>query len=139
MKVIEGQVEDLDRSTQVSGTENGTSTTHIAIFKIGENRVLLSSNTPPMIANDDIVRIAGIDKPGQFGAIACKNLSTGWISSYNKSGCGVFVLFCMTLFTLLISFLFYPFFIMTVVFSLILFKVLSANGTLKKAHSLVNY
>lgn len=137
MEVIEGQVEDLDRSSQVSGTENGTSTTHIAIFKIGENRVLLSSLQPPMIANGDLVKIAGIEKPGKFNAIACKNLTTGWTSTFNKQGCTLFFLVFITLVFLLLSLFAFPFILVSCFFGFFAFMITSRNSKLNKAHRLI--
>ena len=92
MKAIEGILEDLDRSSHVSGTEDSTSTTHISIFKIGEYRVLLKSKSPAMISNGDTVRVVGIESPGQFTGIACKNLTTNWSTQFRGQGCAKFIL-----------------------------------------------
>lgn len=136
MEVLEGLVEDLDRSTQVTGTEN-TITTHIAIFKIGENRVLLNTREPAMIADGDQIKVAGVVKPGQFTALACKNQTTGWISTYTTTGCGIFFIFIMILVSLVMTFFFLPFGLMAGFFTFMAYKVSSSNGRLKKAHILV--
>ena len=51
---LRGIVEDFERSTETTGGRN-TRTTHLSIFKIGSNNVLLRTTTPSVISDGDEV------------------------------------------------------------------------------------
>ncbi len=85
---LEGVVSSLRLTTQVSGGgETNATTTHIALFALGETRVELRLLTPPVIFEGDRVRVAGSAGNGVFSALACRNLTTGWLSPAENSGC----------------------------------------------------
>src|SRR5690349_10430015 len=89
--VLEGVVSGLQRTTHVSGGsgESAARTTHICIFSLGSHRVELKLPSVAPIADGDQVRLAGSMQPGLFSAIACRNLTTGWISSGTGRGCTI--------------------------------------------------
>lgn len=136
--VIEGVVADLDRTSQVSGggSTNAT-TTQIAIFQLNTERVILKSKFPAMISNGDHLRLSGIKAQGQFTAIACKNLTTGWSTSFKRQGCATTILIIFTLIGLCLTWIFplaiiFP--VMTIIFLLMIIK---ADSNYKRAHFLL--
>lgn len=87
--VREGVISGLQRATHVSGGgESSTRTTHLCLFSLGNERVKLALRELPPIADGDLVRISGYPTPGLLNAIACRNLTTGWMSSSKTPGCG---------------------------------------------------
>lgn len=133
---IRGMVEDFERSTQVSGTQNATSTTHLSMFKIGSDRVLLKTTVPSVVSNGDEVVLAGAHANGQFHALACQNLTAGWMSPLKQQGCAFAALIGMATVSFLMSFLILPFFFggVCIFFAC---KVKKHDKTLRRAHQLV--
>jgi hypothetical protein len=96
--LLEGIVANLDRTTDVSGGgKTAATTTHVALFSLAGQRVLLRTRSPAMISNGDHLKIVGQHSPGQFSALACKNLSTGWMTSPHAGSCAMISLIVFTL------------------------------------------
>jgi hypothetical protein len=145
LNTIDGIVEDLERSTHVSGgSETSTSTTHLAIFKIGDERIILSATTPPMISNGDQIKVAGESKPGEFKAIACRNVTTNWSTPEvgKHNGCLIFILLATNLLPLIfcyVSILFAPILLFwLLVTTFFVYKLHSVGQQHRKARLLVN-
>ncbi len=136
--VIEGVISGLDRTTQVSGGgDTLTSTTHISLFQLSGERVLLKTNFPAMIADGDQLRLVGVRGQGQFTAIACKNITTGWATTFQRQGCAMTALIVFGVvgfgFTLI-----FPLFVVMPVFSAVgIFWLWKANSRLAKAHAML--
>lgn len=105
---ISGIVEDLERSTDVQGTSQRTSTTHLSIFVVESKRVLLKTATPSVLSNGDKVALAGTFSNGQFHALACNNLTANWISPLKQQGVAFIALICMAVISFLLFFLVLP-------------------------------
>lgn len=140
MEVIEGIVEDLDRVTHTSGGggETTASTSHIALFKLKNFRVKLSLRTPAMISNGDTIRICGKGSTGEFSAIYCKNITTGWNSPMLKQGCAKSMLMIMTMGSGFLTIFFKPIFLMTAFCLILLFLISKGENQYKKAKELVD-
>jgi hypothetical protein len=135
--LIDGIISGLDRTTHVSGGEN-TSTTHISIFSLLGERVLLKTRYPAMIADGDHLRLAGVQGQGQFSAIACKNMTTGWMTTFKRQGCAMFALIGFSLVGIVFTLIF-PLFIFIPIFSVtVLFFIMRADSRLKTAHMMLN-
>jgi hypothetical protein len=135
--LIDGIISGLDRTTHVSGGEN-TSTTHISIFSLLGERVLLKTRYPAMIADGDHLRLAGVRGQGQFSAIACKNMTTGWMTTFKRQGCAMFALIGFGLVGIVFTLVF-PLFIFMPIFSVaVLFFIMRADSRLKTAHMMLN-
>jgi hypothetical protein len=135
--LIDGIISGLDRTTHVSGGEN-TSTTHISIFSLLGERVLLKTRYPAMIADGDHLRLAGVRGQGQFTAIACKNITTGWMTTFKRQGCAMFALIGFSLVGIVFTLIF-PLFIFMPIFSVaVLFFIMRADSRLKTAHMMLN-
>jgi hypothetical protein len=135
--LIDGIISGLDRTTHVSGGEN-TSTTHISIFSLLGERVLLKTRYPAMIADGDHLRLAGVRGQGQFSAIACKNMTTGWMTTFKRQGCAMFALIGFSLVGIVFTLIF-PLFIFIPIFSVaVLFFIMRADSRLKTAHMMLN-
>jgi len=135
--LIDGIISGLDRTTHVSGGEN-TSTTHISIFSLLGERVLLKTRYPAMIADGDHLRLAGVRGQGQFTAIACKNITTGWMTTFKRQGCAMFALIGFGLVGIVFTLIF-PLFIFMPIFSVaVLFFIMRADSRLKTAHMMLN-
>jgi hypothetical protein len=135
---IEGIVSDLDRTTHVSGGGDTMSrTTHISIFSLDNERVILSTICPAMIKNGDSVCVAGTRAKGQFSAIACRNLTSGWITNYHKQGCAKVMLIFFTLIGLIFTYIF-PLFIFMPLFSgFFLVQLIRSSMRYKHVHEMV--
>jgi hypothetical protein len=131
-----GIVENFERSTDVRGTSNRTSTTHLSIFDIGPHRVLLKTATPSVISNGDNVAVAGQTSNGQFHAVACKNSTANWISPLKQQGCVYTLLIGMAVVSFLLFFMVLPIVFggICVYFAI---KVKKYDNTLKQAHQLI--
>jgi len=133
---ISGEVEDLERSTHVTGVSHRTSTTHLSIFKVDTHRVILRTSAPSVIANGDRVVLAGAHANGQFTALACKNLTTNWVSPLKQQGCAFTALIGMAVISFSLFFLVLP-----VIFGglcvFLAYKVKKYDNTLRRAHELV--
>lgn len=73
MQKIDGIASKVRFSTKVSGGENSTSTTQIAIFEIDKQPVELELPDSIMISDGDIISVTGRTKNGLFKALAYKN------------------------------------------------------------------
>lgn len=133
---ISGVVEGLERSTDVQGTSNHTSTTHLSIFVVGTNRVLLRTSSPSVLANGDRVTLAGAPSNGQFHALACKNLTANWTSPLKQQGCAFSALIGVSVVSFALFFLVLPivFGAFSVFFAV---KVKKHDNTLKQAHEMI--
>lgn len=90
--VREGVVSGLQRTTHVSGGgDTAARTIHLCLFSLGNDRIKLALREPASIADGDLIRVSGYQVPGQVNAIACRNLTTGWISSAKTPGCGCLI------------------------------------------------
>jgi hypothetical protein len=137
--LTEGIISGLDRTTHVSGGGNTTATTtHISIFSLLGERVLLRTKYPAMIADGDYLKLVGIRSQGQFTAIACKNITTGWTSTFRRQGCMIAVLSTFVLFGLGISYFFPLFVIVPVIFGVIIFSMMKADAETKSAHMMLD-
>jgi len=135
MQVIHGQIENLDRTSEVSGGHNTQArTTHVCMFTLNGVRIHFKSSGIPPISNGDIVKVAGQDKNGFILALACKNESTGWIGNSRRNGCVLFLLIPMILFSLLFG----PFaLIITPLLLLLLILAILSDLKITKAKSLI--
>jgi hypothetical protein len=136
LTTISGTVENLERSTDVHGTSNRTSTTHLSIFAVGTNRVLLKTSIPSVLSNGDKVILAGTHSNGQFHALACKNITANWISPLQQQGCAYSALICMAIVSFLLFFMVLPIVFggVCVFFAI---KVKKHDNTLKQAHQMI--
>lgn len=135
--LLEGIVSNLDRTTQVSGGEM-TSTTHLSIFSLAGERVLLLTRMPAMIEDGDHLRVAGQSGQGQFTAIACRNLTTGWSTSPHKQGCAKSALIAFTVIGLIFTWLSFLFVFFPLVNGVILFRLIKAESRMKSAHAMLH-
>jgi len=136
--VLEGQVANLERSTEVSGMSDGPTTTRqIAIFTLGPERVLLSSASPAMIVPGDLVKVVGKAAPGQFTAIACRNLTTGWLTPYREQGVARALLIFLIVATASMSLCFPPGLLVPAALGFLLSKVVQHDAHRKAAHDLL--
>lgn len=137
--LIDGIISGLDRTTQVSGGgDSMTTTTHISIFNLAGERVLLRTQSPAMIADGDQVRLAGVRGQGQFTAIACKNVTTGWMTECKKQGCAISALIVFGLIGIVFTIIFPLFFFMPAVVIVALVLVMRADARLKTAHMMLH-
>ncbi len=135
--LIDGIISGLDRTTHVSGGEN-TTTTHISIFSLSGERVILKTKYPAMIADGDHLRLVGVRGQGQFTAIACKNMTTGWMTTFKRQGCAMSALIIFGMVGIVFTLIF-PLFIFMPIFSgVVLFFIMQADSKLKTAHMMMN-
>ena len=146
LELVKGIVEDFERTTQVTGGQNRTSTTHLSIFKIGSNRIILKTSVPSLISNGDEVFVAGLYDNGQFTALACNNLTANWISPLRQQGCGSCLLIFMAFISFVVSMIFLSFlgffvFIIPITFSVfcvfVAIQVKKVDRVNKQAYKLV--
>jgi len=139
LTLIDGNISNLDRTTQVSGGgDTVASTTHISIFSISGERVLLKSKQPAMIADGDHVRLAGVQTQGQFTAIACKNMTTGWTTKFKRQGCAMSALIGFGLIGIVFTLIFPLFIFMPIFSAVVLFFILRADRQMKIAYNIVS-
>lgn len=137
--IIDGIISGLDRTTQVSGGGNSVTTTeHISIFNLSGERVLLKTKYPAMIADGDHLRLSGVRGQGQFTAIACKNVTTGWVTTFKKQGCAMTALIVFGLVGIVFSLIFPLFLFLPVFVTVVLFFIMRADSRLKSAHMMLN-
>jgi hypothetical protein len=72
-----GIVRNIRFSTEVVGSQDSTSTSHIAIFELDGIHVELKMSDSIILNNGDEVVVAGKDKNGLFKATAYRNITTG--------------------------------------------------------------
>ncbi|MFZ6690275.1 hypothetical protein [Undibacterium sp. SXout20W] len=78
MDRLKGHAASVRNTVSISGgNESEVSTTHIAIFQIGDKQVTLKSKEPVLINEGNEVVLAGKNKSGMFNALAYKNCVTG--------------------------------------------------------------
>jgi hypothetical protein len=75
MEILQGIVSKVRFSTEVSGNENSTSTSHVAIFEINKTPIELKLPGSIILENGDEVLLAGKVKKGLFRALAYKNMT----------------------------------------------------------------
>jgi hypothetical protein len=133
--LIDGIISGLDRTTHVSGGgDTGTTTTHISIFSLLGERVLLKTKQPAMIADGDYLRLVGVRGQGQFTAIACKNITTGWATTFKRQGCAMTALIGFGIVGILFTLIF-PLFVFMPIFSgVILFWIMKSDARIQSAH-----
>ena len=137
--LIEGTISNLDRTTQVSGGgDTMTTTTHISIFSLLGDRVLLKTKYPAMITDGDHLRLAGVRGQGQFTAIACKNMTTGWMTTFKRQGCAMSVLIAFGMVGIVFTLIFPLFIFMPIFVIAVLFFIMRADSRLKTAHMMLN-
>mgnify|MGYP000617887603 CR=1 FL=1 len=138
LTTIEGIVSGLERTNQVTGGgDTIVSTTQITIFTLAGERVLLTTKSPAMIAEGDRVKLAGVRGQGEFAAIACRNLTTGWTPPCRNQGCAMAILAAFGLvgvvFTLMV-----PIFIFMPIFSIVLIiLMIRADSRTRTAHRML--
>ncbi|MCC5844426.1 MAG: hypothetical protein JJU05_09260 [Verrucomicrobia bacterium] len=114
-----------------------TTTTHLSLFNLNGERVLLKTPSPAMIADGDHLRVAGLRGQGQFTGTACKNLTTGWMTPYKEQGCAKSVVIGFGLVGIVFTLIF-PLFIFLPVFSAVVFVLITrADTRLKNAHRML--
>ncbi|NWK56908.1 hypothetical protein HW115_14890 [Verrucomicrobiaceae bacterium N1E253] len=133
---MRGVVEGFERTTHTSGTSNRTSTTHLSLFRIGQNHVLLKTSIPSVIANGDEVLIAGMNINGQFQALACRNVTTNWTSPLVQQGCVFIALIVMAVVSFSLFFLVLPI-LMGCGCIFFAYKVKKHDKLLQEAHYMV--
>ena len=94
MNTLRGAVSSARATTSISGGGDNSpvQTTHILLFKVDGRQVKLSSASPAMISDNDIVVLAGIEKDGAFVALAYRNETTGVIGNAGTLGPAIGVL-----------------------------------------------
>ena len=98
---------------------------------------MLRTDSPAMIADGDHLKLVGVRSPGQFSAIACKNLTTGWVTSLKTQGCAMALLIVFLIFGIIAT-LFFPLFIIMPIFSgVILFFVVRSDSEMKRAYKML--
>lgn len=135
--VLRGTVSEFERTTNTSGANGRTTTTHISLFRVDSQRVILRTRSPSVISDGDEVVLSGRFPNGRFAALACNNKSAGWISPLKQQGCVfallVFFTIAFSLMTLLF-FLFVPFPIFT---AIIAFGIKKHDRLQRKAYEMV--
>ena len=133
---IQGVVENFERSTDTRGGSNHTSTTHLSMFKVGSDHVLLKTIIPSVIANGHEVVLAGMTVNGQFQALACRNLTTNWISPLKQQGFAFVALICIAILSFSFFFFIIPIFMGGGCVYLAL-KVKKHDALLQQAHNMI--
>lgn len=137
--LIDGVISGLERTTHVSGGGDTTTvTTHISLFNLLGERVHLKTDYPAMVADGDHLRLVGIRSQGQFAAIACKNLSTGWTTTYKKQGCAMWALVGFGIVGAAFTLIFPLFIFMPIFAGVALYFVMNADRRLKTAHMMLS-
>ena len=78
MDRLKGQAASVRNTVSISGgNESEVSTTHIAMFQIGDKQVTLKSKEPVLINEGNEVVLAGTNGSSVFKALAYKNCATG--------------------------------------------------------------
>ena len=118
LSIHHGVVEDLTRTTHVSGGgETSTTTTHIAMIKVAGKHCEYRSASPVPISEGETVTVVGVDERGLYKVYAMRNDSTGFITEMFQvgaaaSGCSIafMVLWCTVCLgmTVAFAFLFFP-------------------------------
>lgn len=135
-RIIEGEIDGLQRSNHVSGGrgETSASTTHIAMFQLGAERVVSQSSTFFPFADGDKLKVVGREEGGQFYLLAAKNYTTDWMSPKSKRpaimGCFLaFFVFALCVMTLMSGGLLLP---VTGLMGFMLYKFVSKYNTALK-------
>ena len=137
--LIDGVISGLDRTTQVSGGgDTMTTTTHICIFSLLGERVLLRTKFPAMIADGDYLKLVGVRGQGQFTAIACKNITTGWETTFKRQGCAMTLLIGVGIVGVVFTLIFPPFVFMPIFAGAILLWIMKADARIRSAHIMLN-
>lgn len=137
LETLEGVISELEKSTQVSGTDRRSGLSHKALFKIGDERILLKSPSEANMKNGDRVKIVGLPDASDFKAIVYKNLSNSWQSDQPKLGFAPFMLSLFIFFTATMSAFARPFIILCLIVGVILFNLLKVYKTNKEAYRIM--
>ncbi|EDM28580.1 hypothetical protein LNTAR_08424 [Lentisphaera araneosa HTCC2155] len=137
LETLEGVIIELDKSTQVSGTDRRSGLTHKARFKVGDERILLKTTSEANMQNGDRIKIVGLPDAGDFKAIVYKNLSNSWQSDQPKLGFAPFMLSLFIFFTATMSAFARPFIILCLIVGVVLFNLLKVYKTNKEAYSIM--
>lgn len=136
---LDGIVSNFERTIQVSGGgETGPRTSHVSIFCVAGERVLLKTSAPAMLADGDHVKLVGMSQQGQFTAEACKNLTTGWTTTPTKLGCVITALIILTSIGILLNMIFFPAIIMALFAGTALFLILRQRRRAKRVYEMLN-
>ena len=137
--LIEGVISGLERTTEVSGGSSSmTTTSYICIFNLSGERVLLKTHAPAMIADGDHVKLVGERGQGQFTAIACKNMSTGWVPQYSNTGCFTAILAGFTVVGVIFTLIFPLFIILPLTSGGMLFWFRKMSAKVKHAQKMLD-
>jgi hypothetical protein len=134
--LIDGLISDLEQSTLLSG--DLATMTHVSIFNLLGDRVILKTAYPAMIANGDHLRLAGVRHSGCFAAAACKNITTGWMTTFKMQVCATLALVGFGLVSIALTFLFPAFILMTICCIAGLFFIVRTDSRRKTAHEMLN-
>ncbi len=106
---------------------------------------MLTTNYPAMIADGDHLKLVGIRNPGQFSAIACKNLTTGWTTTLKTQGCAKVMLSAVCLGSVLLNIIviwFFPSFGMTLIIPILagvfLLMIIKSEVRMKRAYKMLD-
>jgi hypothetical protein len=95
MEIVQGVATNIRHSTSVSGTQEQTSTSHVAVLEVSSRPVELTLSESIFINNGDEVIIAGQSKRGLLRGMAYYNKTKG---VKGKRPAGVYwllgILFC---------------------------------------------
>ncbi|GAA5496976.1 hypothetical protein Rhal01_03164 [Rubritalea halochordaticola] len=140
LSILDGPIENLQYTTQISGGgESSTRTTHIALFNLANHRIMLKSPQPPMIQNGDQVIVAGGSQPGQFTALACRNISTGWMTQTQNQGCAIAICAVMLAFSGLFCLVMPLALPMPIFLGYLIYKMNKWSSLTRQAHSMIAY
>ncbi|WDE99260.1 hypothetical protein PQO03_15600 [Lentisphaera profundi] len=137
LEILEGEICGLELNTEVCGPDKRSGLTHKALFKLGNERILLKTSSLSMINNGDKIKVIGLPGAGEFNALVCKNLTTDWQSNKPKLGFAPMVLSLFVLFTATMSILARTFIILTIIVGIILFNLLKVYRLQKRAYKLL--
>jgi len=87
VKLLNGTVSAVRATTAISGGGNDSAvqTTHILLFKVDGKQAKMSSMSPAMISEGDVVVLAGTEKQGAFNVLAYRNETTAVVGDVGKA------------------------------------------------------
>ncbi len=83
MDTLRGAVSNCQHTLQVSGGANNTSTstTYIALFRVGGRPVEFRTSRPTSVSDGDQVVVAGLSSSGALTVLAFRNVTTGEVTN----------------------------------------------------------
>lgn len=97
MDTVEGTVKKIRFATEVDGTNNQTSTSHVAVFELDGKSVELKLSESIILNEGDKVLVAGKWKRGLFRGMAYFNKTLGIKGKQSTLVCWIVGIgFCMT-------------------------------------------